>query len=147
MTTAGIAGWDVSQPNISIARATGISVPLPATQNLPAEEEADLSDNEIAYREVVRDCDIALTIRGPLRNPAAPIHDESCTFFEAIDGDGDTIMQSMPSVVRPKSLPAHPIFPLLGPPATIREGRLSTPIAWDGTPNLTDAQASALRKI
>lgn len=115
ITTAGIAGWGASQPNISMARTTSISGPLPATQDVPAEEEADLSGNEIAYREVVRDCDIALAIRGPLWNPPAPTHDESCTFFEAIDGDGDTIMQGMPSVGRPKSLPAHPIFLLLGP--------------------------------
>ena len=43
-----------------MARATGISVPLPTTHDPPDEEEAKLSEKEIAYREVVRDCDIAL---------------------------------------------------------------------------------------
>ena len=79
ITTAGIAGWDASQPNISMARATGISVPLPTTQDLPAEEEASLSEDEIAYREVVRDCNIALNARGTLRTPVAPTPHESCT--------------------------------------------------------------------
>ena len=102
-------------------------MPLPAAPDLPADSEEDLSENVIAYREVVRDCDIALAIRGPLRNLAASAHDDSFTFFEAIDAAGDTIMQGIPSVARPSSLPVHHIFPLLGPPSTIREGRLSQP--------------------
>ena len=92
ISTAGIQGWDASQPNISMARATGISVSLPTTQDLPADEEEDLSENEIAYRKIVRDCDIALAIRGPLWNPAASTHDDSFTFFEAIDGEGDNVV-------------------------------------------------------
>ena len=92
ISTAGVQGWGAFQPNISMARATGISVPLPATLDLPADDEEDLSENEIAYRVVVRDCDITLAIRGPLWKPAASAHDDSFTFFEAIDDEGDTIM-------------------------------------------------------
>ena len=77
--------------------------------------------------------------------PAA--HDDGFTFFDAIDGDGDAIMQGITIVVRPSSLPAHPIWPLRGPPTTDRIGRLSQSIGWDGAPNLTEAQASALRKL
>ena len=125
-STFGIHGWNVSQPDISMARATGIPAPLPISLDLPAEDAEGLSDNEAAYREDDRECDIALTVRGPLWNSFATAHDDSFTLFEAIDGD--TIMQGIPRVTRPSSLPAHPISPLVGPPATAREGRLSQPI-------------------
>ena len=47
---------------------------------------------------------------------------------------------------KPNKLPLRPVFPITAPPKTPREGRHASPISWGGTPNLTDAQAKALRK-
>ena len=49
--------------------------------------------------------------------------------------------------VIPITLPLHPVWPLRGPPTTDRTGRLSQPIGWDCTPNLTEAQATAFKKL
>lgn len=51
------------------------------------------------------------------------------------------------ATVMPATLPLHPVWPLRGTPTTDRTGRLSQPIGWDGTPNLTEAQATALKKL
>lgn len=55
-------------------------------------------------------------------------------------------MQETPAASEPSRLPAKPLFPITGPAHTPREGRLSSPIGWGGTPNLTNAQALSLRK-
>ena len=52
-----------------------------------------------------------------------------------------------PVASRPTTLPLHPLWTIRGPPTTERTGRLSQPTGWDGTPNLTEAQATALRKL
>ena len=55
--------------------------------------------------------------------------------------------RSTDPISRPTTLPLHPVWPTRGPPTSERTGRLSQPIGWDGTPNLTEAQTSAFKKL
>ena len=66
-STSGIRGWNASQPNISMARATGTPVSLPTSAGVVEDLARDISDNEAAFLEDERDCDIALAARGPRR--------------------------------------------------------------------------------
>ena len=69
------------------------------------------------------------------------------TTFEAFDDDGDEWMQEMPlPPPRPVRLPLRPVFPVQGKATTPRTGRLAYTIGWDGTKNLTHAQAAPLKK-
>ena len=109
----------------------GPSKPKPGTAAAHNTEETAFLNDDIAL-------DTPAMLAGP---PAA-----ASSYFEASDADGNTYWQEMPVATKPKKLPLRPVFPPTAPPRTPREGRLASPIGWGGTPNLTDAQAKALRK-
>lgn len=143
ISTAGIKGWSSSKPITSMARVTGISVPLPAHVDSAEAPVEALSSSDAAFL----DDDLVLDSNGILRNPIAVAPEAIISHFEAIGSDGSTYWQDLPTLSRPDFLPAQPIFPLTGPPKTPREGRLANPVGWDGAHNFTDAQAKAFRKV
>ena len=55
-------------------------------------------------------------------------------------------MQEMHAIPKPSALPVRPVFPIAGHARTPREEPLASPVGWDGTNHLTNAQAITLRR-
>ena len=66
ISTADIQGWGASQPDAGMARATGISVPLPPTQAAQDDEEQQLAAADIAFLDDYIDLDAFGNLRAPV---------------------------------------------------------------------------------
>lgn len=105
------------------------------------------SDAGFASAQEFLDDDLDLGPTGTLPRPHRPDATALTTTFEAIDANGNVYMQVMPlPIARPAVMPLRPIFPAIGNATTPCTGRLACKIGWDGTKNLTRAQAIVLRR-